>query len=101
MPPWEAVKAAAFRNFILRYPLPLSLRASTWKLADLKSRLEVYREIKDDLAQLCARSNPPFDPGKAFPPPLGWEDYEPTREKKTIEDTAIEGDVEIEEGSKR
>ncbi len=77
------------------------MRASTWKLADLKSKLEVYREIKDDLAQLCARNIPPFDPGKAFVPPSGWEDYEPTREKKTIEDTAIEGDVKIEEGSKR
>ena len=86
IPPWPEYKAGMFRDFLLYYPLPkkydMVYKARAWKVMDHQTRLAVYGDVAGRLAELCRENDPPLDPGKAFPPPPGWEDSEPEHEEK-------------------
>ncbi len=106
IPPWPEYKAGMFRDFLLYYSLPkkydMVYKARAWKVMDGPTRLAVYRDIAEHVAELCAESDPPLDPAKAFPPPAGLEDFEAGRQEK--EDRAPDEipdirDAEIDEGS--
>jgi len=105
IPPWPEYKAGMFRDFLLHYPLPkkydMVYKARAWKAMDNQTRLAVYQEVAERLAELCRESDPPLDPAKAFPPPAGWENFEAGRQE---EDRAPDQmpdirDAEIDEGS--
>ena len=106
--PWPEFKAAAFQDFLLRYPLPRQYKvvymARAWKRVDLQTRLRVYRQVEERLAADCEENDPRLDVAKAFPPPPGLEEFEARRalegEKKPGEEQNIR-DVKIDEGTGR
>ncbi len=107
IPSWPEYKAGVFRDFLLYYSLPrkydMVYKARAWKVMDGQTRLAVYRDIAEHVAELCAEADPPLDPAKAFPPPPGWEDFEAGREDAEEERAPDEipdiRDAEIDEGS--
>ncbi len=108
IPKWPKLMASALEDFVLRYPLPsrinLVYKARAWALADLPTKLDIYRRMEPKLAMLCAENDPVLDPLKAFPPPEGLEAYEANRDRETDEDADTPRDVtdvEIDEGRGR
>lgn len=104
LPPWEEYVSGSFQRFILQAPLPLYLRARAYHLMDNDVQLRIYRDIEQPVAELCAKNEPPLDPAKAFPPPVGLEEYERTHgtDKPTEESNPLDfKDVDISEGQKR
>ena len=106
IPPWPEYKAGMFRDFLLHYPLPrkydMVYKARAWKVMDNQTRLAVYREVIEPLAELCRQTDPPLDPAKAFPPPAGLENFEAGPEKEEEREPNEVPDIrdtEIDEGS--
>ena len=106
IPPWPEYKAGMFRDFLLHYPLPrkydMVYKARAWKVMDNQTRLAVYREVIEALAELCRETDPPLDPAKAFPPPAGLENFEAGPEKEEEREPNEVPDIrdtEIDEGS--
>jgi hypothetical protein len=94
-----------FRDFLLHYPLPkkydMVYKARAWKAMDNQTRLAVYREVAERLAELCRETDPPLDPARAFPPPAGWENFEAGRQEEDRAPDQLPDirDAEIDEGS--
>ncbi len=87
--PWPDLKASAFQDFLLRYPLPsrynLTYKARAWKLMSTQDKLRIYRGVEQGLREACKVNVPEIDFAKAFPPPPGLEEYEAGVEKKPVE----------------
>ena len=101
--PWPDLKASAFQDFLLRYPLPpqynLTYKARAWRLMNVQDKLRIYRGVEQHLREACKNNVPELDFAKAFPPPPGLEEYEAGIEKEPAEGEEQDiREVETDEG---